>query len=345
MLGFASPWLFCLLPLPLLVFWLSKDKSKLAVASLKIPFFDVLLPYLKQQDKKNQSIWQPSMIWLSMIWLLLIIASARPVYIGDPITSPSIAHNIMLAIDISGSMDIDDMHIQGHPASRLQAIKAVANQFIQARQGDRLGLIVFGSQAYLLTPMSYDRNIVRHMLDDATVGLAGPMTAVGDAIGLAVKKLQVLPNDSRVLILLTDGVSNSGSLDPNVATRLAKDHHVKIYTIGFGADKVGVPTVFGTEYVNPSADLDETTLRRIASETGGLYFRATNVSDLAQVYQAINQLEPVHAKQPYRPEQELYALPLGLALLLSCYLAWRRSGLTLAWRRQPGQNPSSEEIR
>jgi Ca-activated chloride channel family protein len=329
MLTFASPWLLLLLPLPLFVYWLSPKSNTPVSTALTLPFFKALLPYLRQPTEQSKSAWHKGMIYLSLIWLLLIIAAARPVYIGDAISAPSVAHNIMLAIDISGSMDIDDMSSQGQQISRLQAIKAVANQFIAQRQGDRLGLILFGTRAYLMTPMTYDRNIVSRMLGDASVGLAGPTTAIGDAIGLAVKKLQALPEASRVLILLTDGVNNSGNLDPIAAARLAHDYHVKIYTIGFGASQMAVPTFFGTHYVNPSADLDENALKQIATLTGGMYFRATNISDLAQVYQAINALEPVSASQPFRPQQELYPLPISLALLLSIYLAWRRSGLSV----------------
>lgn len=331
MLTLASPWLLLLLPLPLLVYKLSSQNQTPVSTALKLPFFNALLPYLGQPTTQSTSIWHKGMTYLSLIWLLLIMAAARPIYVGAAINSPSVAHNIMLAIDISGSMDIDDMSSQGQPISRLQAIKAVANQFISQRQGDRLGLILFGTSAYLMTPMTFDRHIVSRMLDDASVGLAGPTTAIGDAIGLAVKKLQVLPEESRVLILLTDGVNNSGNLDPIAAARLAHDYHVKIYTIGFGANQLAVPTFFGTRFVNPSDDLDENALKQIASLTGGMYFRATSISDLSQVYQAINALEPVSASQPFRPQQELYPLPLTVALLLSIYLAYRRSGLRLSW--------------
>lgn len=343
MLTFASPWLLLLLPLPFLVYWLSPKSQNPVSTALTLPFFKALLPYLRQPATQSTSKWHKGMIYLSLTWLLLIIAAARPVYIGAAISSPSVAHNIMLAIDISGSMDIDDMSSQGQPVSRLQAIKAVANQFIAERQGDRLGLILFGTRAYLMTPMTFDRNIVHRMLDDASVGLAGPTTAIGDAIGLAVKKLQVLPQDSRVLILLTDGVNNSGDLDPIAAAQLARDYHVKIYTIGFGANQMAVPTFFGTRFVNPSDDLDEKALKQIASLTGGMYFRATSINDLAQVYQAINTLEPVSASQPFRPQQELFVLPLSLALLLSIYLACRRSGiLGICILKKLGYTPRKE---
>jgi len=345
MLTLASPWLLLLLPLPLLVYWLSPKHAAPLSSALKLPFFHALLPYLQQSETKPSQYWRPSMCLLSVIWLCLIIAAARPVYVGAAIITPSVAHNIMLAMDISGSMDIDDMQANGQSISRMQAIKAVANQFIRERQGDRLGLILFGSQAYLMTPITYDRTIVAHMLNDASVGLAGPQTAIGDAIGLAVKKLQAFPEDSRMMILLTDGVSNSGNIDPLVAAQLAKDYHVKIYTIGFGADRVAVPTLFGDEYVDPSADLDENTLKQIAKLTGGLYFRATSLTDLAQVYQAISQLEPVSANQPFRPQQELYAIPLAIALLLSLLLAWRVSGLSLILPRTWWASKQGKEIR
>lgn len=335
MITLASPWLLLLLPLPWLIYRFSPPTKTPITTALKVPFFKGLLPYLQQSEQQRFGFWHKGTRLLQCIWLLLIIAAARPVYVGAPMSTPSLAHNIMLAIDLSGSMDINDMRYQGQPISRLQAIDAVAKQFITARVGDRLGLIVFGTKAYLLTPMTFDRNIVVQMLDEMSVGLAGPTTAIGDAIGLAVKKLQNVPENSRVLILLTDGVNNSGNLEPVAAARLAKDYNVKIYTIGFGANRVAVPTLFGTEYVNPSVDLDENSLKQIASITGGMYFRATNLNDLVQVYQAINQLEPVKAKQPFRPLQELFFIPLSLALLLSLYAAWQLYGSPLTWRYFP----------
>lgn len=325
MLTWATPWFFLLLPLPILVYYCLPAQKKIMDSALTLPFFDELTQHLRDKASKKNYLCQPKTLLLIFIWLLLIIAAARPVIIGEPINTPTVAHNIMLAMDISGSMDIADMQANGHPVDRLYVIKAVANRFINERTGDRLGLIVFGTRAYLLTPITADRHIVGNMLNDMTVGLGGPLTAIGDAIGLAVKKLQAFPEKSRVLILLTDGVNNSGQIDPLQAAKLASDYHIKIYTIGFGADKLEVPTLFGSEYVNPSADLDEKTLRDIAKITGGIYFRATNLNDLKQVYDAINNLEPVSANQHFRLQTELYPFPLSLALLLSIYLAWLRS--------------------
>ena len=159
------------------------------------------------------------------------------------------------------------------------------------------------------------------MLDDASIGLAGQMTAIGDALGLSVKRLMQYPEKSRVLILLTDGSNNSGSVAPIDAATMAAKQHIKIYTIGFGSDKLAIPTVFGTRMINPSNDLDENTLKQIAKITGGKYFRAKNTSSLTKIYQLVNQLEPINAdRKTFRPKHPLYPWPLSIALLLFCYL-------------------------
>jgi Ca-activated chloride channel family protein len=205
--------------------------------------------------------------------------------------------------------------------NRLQATQQVAGDFIEQRVGDRIGLILFGQQAYLQTPLTFDRKTVQQLLQEAVIGLAGKETAIGDAIGLAVKRLRDHPVDSRVLILLTDGANTAGEVSPLKAAELAAQAGLKIYTIGIGADELLVRSLFGTRRVNPSQDLDEKTLTAIAETTGGRYFRARHLEELQQIYQLLDRLEPVNEDAQYfRPRHALYPWPLAGALLLALAL-------------------------
>jgi len=201
--------------------------------------------------------------------------------------------------------------------SRYGAVKTIAGDFIRRRTGDRIGLIVFGSQAYLLTPLTFDRDTVLKQLKDSVVGLPGRQTAIGDAVGLAVKRLQNRPRDQRVLILLTDGVNDAGELDPYKSIDLALAEHVKIYTIGIGAESMRVDDFFGSHTVNPSADLDERLLTTMAEKTGGRFYRARDTDELSKIYREIDALEPAaDAQEQFRPVDELFYWPLSAALLL-----------------------------
>ncbi|MGA9828691.1 MAG: VWA domain-containing protein, partial [Rhodanobacteraceae bacterium] len=256
--------------------------------------------------------------WLALAaWVLLVLAAARPQWLGPPEDVPRSGRDLLLAVDTSGSMSIEDMQLGGSPASRFAAIQAIASDFIRRRQGDRVGLILFGSRAYLLVPLTFDLKTVATQLSESSIGLAGRETAIGDAVGLAVKRLRERPRDQRVLILLTDGVNTAGELDPGKAIDLAEANHVRIYTIGIGADAVRVDSLFGSRIVNPSADLDEAMLKAMAKRTGGQYFRARDSAELAGIYRAIERLEPVaDTSQSLRPTEEWYWLPLAGTLLL-----------------------------
>ena len=222
-------------------------------------------------------------------------------------------------------MEEQDFIINKRRVDRLTATKWVAGQFIERRIGDRLGLILFGTQAYLQTPLTFDRKTVLTLLNESALGLAGENTAIGDAIGLAVKRLKNQQVDSRVLILLTDGANTAGEVSPIKAAELAAENHLKIYTIGIGADEMVVRSFFGARKVNPSVDLDERTLTAIAEKTGGRYFRARNTEELEQIYQILDQLEPVEKdKQYFRPRTELFYWPLSVALLLAALIAVAR---------------------
>ncbi|HEX7815529.1 VWA domain-containing protein [Dyella sp.] len=311
MFEFAWPWLAIVLPLP----WLLRRALR-AVA----PGQAIRLPY-PELALTDQAIHVPrrGRMWLlALAWLCLVAAAMRPQWIGPPQAQQHSGRGMMLAIDLSGSMDTDDMELAGRPVSRLGAVKAIAGDFITRRTGDELGLTVFGTHAFLVTPLTYDLNAVRAQLKDADVNLAGSWTAMGDAIAVAVKRLIAQPEQARVLVLLTDGVSNVGSISPADAARAAKAAGVRIYTIGVGAPAsaqsfLGMPIGGGG-----NNDLDEGTLREIANNTGGRYFRAADTHALAQAYQAIDALEPMPQRAPgLRPRHEWFRRPLLAAVLLA----------------------------
>jgi len=224
---------------------------------------------------------------------------------------------MLLALDVSGSMNIGDMSINGEQVTRFQAMQAIVGDFITRRTGDRVGLILFGSNAYLLTPLTFDVKTVRTQLDEATVGLAGRETAIGDALGLAVKRLRERPAAQRVVVLLTDGVNTAGEIEPRKAAELARQEKVKVYTIGLGSERMRVDDFFGSRTVNPSADLDAALLTEIAEKTGGHFFRARDTTELAGIYREIDRFEPAaDQNERFRPVGELFHIPLGLALAL-----------------------------
>ncbi len=319
MIHFEWPWLFVLLPLPLLVRWLLPAKMTVEQAALKVPFLD---DFSEAETKAFAQHDQLPLLLAAIAWVLLVAASARPQWLGEPIEQAVSGRDLMLAVDLSGSMEVQDFFINKKPVDRLTAIKWVASDFINRRVGDRIGLILFGTQAYLQTPLTFDRKTVMTLLDESAIGLAGDNTAIGDAIGLAIKRLKNQPADSRVLILLTDGANTAGEVAPLKAAELAAANKLKIYTIGVGADEMIVRSFFGSRKVNPSADLDENALVKIAETTGGRYFRARNSDELNNIYLLLDKLEPVEKdKQFFRPRRDLFYWPLAAALVLSGFIA------------------------
>jgi Ca-activated chloride channel family protein len=314
MIKFAWPLVFCFLPLPLLVYFLVPRARDEAGPALKVPFFTELAELGRSGGGTGRG-W---LKWLAaMAWILLVVAAARPQWIGDPVALPVSGRDLLLAVDVSGSMKVKDMEIDSTPVNRLEMIKKVAGDFIERRRGDRIGLILFGTRAYLQAPLSLDRKTVNQLLQEAMIGIAGEKTAIGDAIGLAAKRLRERPGQKKVLILLTDGANTAGSITPLKAARLARELKITIYTIGIGADRLAVETFFGRRVVNPSADLDEKTLTEIAKLTGGRYFRARDSAAMEKIYALIDRLEPVvDEDRNLRPIRELFCWPLGLALLI-----------------------------
>lgn len=328
MIEWIWPWIALLLPLPWLVRKLSPAASS-SEPALRAPFFDDWRALSESQggNTLRQGLLPGATLWL--LWGLLLIATARPIWIGEAIELPNNGRDLMLAVDISGSMRIEDMQVGQHIIPRVDAVRQLGGSFIERRLGDRLGLILFGTNAYVQSPLSFDTATVKGFLTEAQIGFAGQETAIGDAIGLAVKRLKERPAESRVLILLTDGQDTASNVKPIDAARLAAKLKIKIYTIGIGADEMTLPGLFGSSFgsrqVNPSADLDEEGLQKIASLTGGQYFRARNPQELANIYALLDTLEPVEQDaEMYRPRQSLSYLPLLAALALSFLLAVRQ---------------------
>lgn len=308
---FAWPWWLCALPLPLLVrWWLPPQRN--AAAALRVPYVERLDMVAAAGGHGLRGRGPGWLAWLA--WALLCLAAARPQQLGPPIVPPQVGRDLMLAVDLSGSMDEQDMELGGTVVDRLTAAKAVLADFLERRVGDRVGLLVFGERAYTLTPMTLDRTSVREQLADSVVGLAGRATAIGDAIGLAVKRLQDQPANQRVLILLTDGVNTAGALTPEKATELAVAANVRVHTIAFGGDGGGL-SVFGFRLpISGGEDIDEASLQRIATQTGGRFFRARDTESLAGIYAEIDRLEPIQRPgQAVRPRIERYPWPLAAA--------------------------------
>ncbi len=319
---FAWPWMFAALPLPLLALLVPAAAAQ-ASAALHFPFFNALCASMGGSPSRGPV---RRLGVATLAWLLLVVAAARPQSVGETVHVPVTGRSIMLAVDLSGSMQTPDMDDGGHAITRLAAVKAVAGDFIRHRVGDRLGLILFGDEAYVQVPLTLDRATVRTLLDEAQIGLAGEQTAIGDAIGLAIKRLRDEPLKNRILILLTDGASNAGNVEPLKAADLAAREGVRIYTIGVGASEAAEDGPFGVPRLVPS-DLDEDTLKAIAQRTGGRYFRAADVAGLTQIYRALDEIEPVSKdEQSWRPVEERYAWPLAAALLLSVLIALRVRG-------------------
>ncbi len=319
MIEFIWPYAALFLPLPLLVYWLF-PKANRQEPALQVPFFSTASSYdsTSFQSKRNQWLRRTLMI---LVWFALVISATRPQWIGEPIELPTTGRDLMLAVDISGSMGTEDMQLDGSTTTRLAVVKDVVGDFVERRKGDRLGLILFGTRAYLQTPLTFDRNTVRTLLTETPLGIAGGKTAIGDAIGLSVKRLMDRPADNRVLVLLTDGVNNVGEVEPVQAAKLAAQEGIRIYTIGFGADEMVVPGFLFQRTVNPSAELDIETLTEIADITGGIFQRARSSDELAAIYEALDELEPIEQDQEtYRPVRSLFWYPLAFALIASLLL-------------------------
>lgn len=300
-------WSLFLLPLPIIVYLLVPPASQSA---------PIHLPYVPKADSSVTPSNRIAKLLAGLVWLALVIAMARPVWYGEPVTTQPKHRDLMLVLDLSYSMSKEDMNDGSDYIDRLSAVKNVVSDFAQKREGDRLGLVVFADHAYLQTPLTLDRTTISQQVDQLVLRLIGEKTAIGEGIGLATKTFIDSDAPQRVMILLSDGSNTSGVLDPIEAANIAKKYNATIYTIGVGAGEMTVKDFFMTRKVNTAQDLDEKTLIKIADITGGQYFRARNADELATIYDTINSLEPISkATQTWRPQIEWFGVPLSVALI------------------------------
>lgn len=311
MFELAWPWMFCLLPLPFII-WKWVPAVRRNSSAIRIPSTYGLVSTSQSTGRRRLLL-----LLMSLCWLMLVSSIARPQWLGEPLAVRAEGREIMLAVDLSGSMEIADMQLEGRSVDRLTMVKHVLSDFIERREGDRLGLILFADTAYLQTPMTYDRNTVKQMLNESVLGLVGERTAIGDAIALSVKRFRSDEESNRVLVLLTDGQNTAGNLTPEQALELAEAYDVTIYPIAVGAEEVVVDSFFGQRRVNPSRDLDVPLMQSIAEKTGGKYFRARSTDELEDIYQRLDQLEPIAGDpQQLRPQVSLFYWPLAISFLL-----------------------------
>ena len=328
MFEFAWPWMALLLPLPwLLRRYLAPSPRALERAGRGDPpqvrhpgIGDLEAAYARVTAAVPPSLlWQFLLLWLA--WTALVAAMMKPQILETHTEVVSSGYDLMLAVDTSRSMEALDFSVDGKPVNRLAVVKGVVSRFIEQRRGDRIGLVLFGDSAFLQAPLTTDGTAVSTMLDTAVPRMAGDSTAIGDAVGLAVKKLRERPESSRVLILLTDGENTSGTLPPREAALLAHRYGTRIYTIGVGSDgEVPFPEEGRIKMVE--MPLDEALLRELADITGGAYFRATDTRALEEIYRQIDLLEKSEAEsRSVLIPNPLYRWPLGVALLAMVALA------------------------
>lgn len=326
MFEFAWPWVFVMLPLPILVWWLLPP-YRARQASVQVPFFERLAAATGQTPQQGAVVLRRrafQMIVATLSWILLVAALARPQWVSDPITHEISARDLILAIDISGSMDQADFREPGGQVlTRLDGVKRVVKDFIERRQGDRIALILFGTKAYVQVPFTQDLQTAEQLLEQTQVGMAGQQTAIGDAIGLAIKTLEKSTAAEKLLILLTDGNDTASRVPPEHAADIARQHGLVIYTIG-----VGDPAASGENRV------DLGTLRTVADTTGGQFFRAEDGAQLQSIYADIDRLAPAKLQTlSWRPKLPLFQWPLGAALILSLAL-WLTLLASSEWSRR-----------
>jgi len=323
MFRFATPYfLLFLLPVAGAVFFRRRRGRQPAMASSSLAVVGDIKTSLAMRLR-----WVvPALVYGALT--LLIIALARPQMGVEETVLPTEGINIVLALDLSESMAAMDFKTGGKIVDRLTAIKKVVDDFVAKRDQDRIGLVVFGSEAYTQLPLTRDYNAIVTILERLAIGSAGPSTAIGDAIGIAVKRMQDIKSKSNVIILLTDGQSNSGQLTPEEATRIAEAKHIKIYTIGVGSNGMAPflidDPLMGRHFVQRRVAMDEKSLKEIAKKTGGLYFKAENTRGLEHIYDTIDKLETTSVKvktfAQFKDLYRLFVIPaiglLGAAVIL-----------------------------
>jgi Ca-activated chloride channel family protein len=311
-LELAHPWLLLLLPLPGLSWWLLPPHRQ-RVSSLRVPFFDALVEVAGAEARSGAVVIRRRVLQMGIAivaWALLVVGLARPEWVGEPIVRSEAARDVMLAIDLSGSMDFRDFPDEsGAKVRRFDAVQRVVDRFVADRDSDRIGLIVFGSRPYVQLPFSRDVETARALVDLMDVGMAGPQTALGDAIGLAIRSFESSEVDERLLILLTDGNDTASKMSPLNAAGIARLAGVEIYTIG-----IGDPAAQGEDRV----DFD--VLRSVAERTGGRFFDAQNERALAEIYRRIDEMAPAEVRtQSWRPRQSLVHWPAGAVVVWAVF--------------------------
>lgn len=318
---FIWPLVFLILPLPFFIRLIFKpvEAHTETPSALRVPFFDRVYG-LSIGSGFTPARWQK---WaLILAWICFVIAGARPAFLGDPVPVSTEGRNILLTLDVSGSMREKDFDYGGIPVSRLQMVKAVVSDFLVKRQGDNVGIVVFGSRAAPYVPLSFDLKTVKSLVDEIGVGMVGEQTAIGDALAVSVREIMKVPAESRMIILLSDGVETAGSVSIPRAIELAKKEGIKVYTIGIGPDEAQRSGFFAL--MGAGSELDEKTLREIAVQTGGSYFRAKSTADLENIYQTIDQMEKITGKDQFvQLRRELFYYPLILGLLFLWMTFWR----------------------
>ena len=324
MFELSHPWALALLALPLLMRLLPAYKE--SRDSVRVPFFDKLVALSERRPETGAMVLQrdrAQRFLVNFMWLSLVLAAAKPQWIGPPVEQQKSGRDLMIAVDLSGSMETTDFVLpDGARVDRLEAVKYVLAELADERASDRLGLIVFGNAPYLQSPFTDDHEVWAQLLGDTQIGMAGQSTAFGDAIGLAIKLFRESDSDNRVLIMLTDG-NDTGSMVPPVdAARVAASDGIRIYTIAMGD-----PASVGEQ----ALDID--TLQRVSEITGGRYFQALDQDELLRAYRAIGELEPeLYETISFRPRQSLHWVPLSVALAL--YLLYHGLGAWRTWRRE-----------
>ncbi|WP_183828636.1 vWA domain-containing protein [Aliirhizobium cellulosilyticum] len=305
----ATPLLLLALPLPLLVWWLFPPHRETS-ASIRLPFFDKVAKAAGVTPTEG-SVMPRRAFWQTVIealaWVLVVVALARPQFVEPPIEKVEPQRDILLALDLSQSMDTKDFKApDGTVAARVDAVRDVVSNFVEKRPSDRIGLIVFGDAPYPLAPFTMDHALVRTMIDDLVPGMAGPRTAVGDALGLGIRMFERTTVPDKVLIILTDGNDTASKMPPLKAADIAKSKGVIVHAVG-----IGDPRATGED------KLDTTTLETIAAKTGGRYFFGGDSTQLATIYHELDRITPEDRKtMSWRPRIELFAWPLGASVIL-----------------------------
>ena len=317
MLHFSWPWMLVAVVAPIVVARAVPRAPDCPGVRVRVPFFDEALAWSGGAPVERRRI----RLGIALVaWCALVVAAARPQWVGDPVSLPVHGRDLMLALDLSASMSEPDMIGRAGTEARVDAVKRIARDFVDRRDGDRVGLIVFGTRAYVQAPFTLDLDTVSEMIGDMDLGLAGEQTAIGDAVGLAVKRLRARPTDRRVLVLLTDGADTASRVDPLRAARFAAMEGIVIHAVGVGSDgsETGVPS--GAPHVRTV--LDESTLEAITAATGGRYFRAHDAGGLEAIYRRIDALEPIGEEvEVFRPARDLFHWPLGLSVALFAFVA------------------------